>query len=45
MADRVAVMKDGQIVEYGDTRDVLEHPAQEYTKKLTAAVPKLRRSA
>ena len=45
MADRVAVMKDGRIVECGDTRDVLEHPAQEYTKKLTAAVPKLRRSA
>ena len=42
MADRVAVMKDGRIVESGDTRDVLEHPAQEYTKKLMAAVPKLR---
>ncbi|MBO6209188.1 MAG: ABC transporter ATP-binding protein, partial [Schwartzia sp.] len=42
MADRVAVMKDGRIVESGGTRDVLEHPAQEYTKKLMAAVPKLR---
>ena len=44
MADRVVVMKDGRIVESGDTRDVLEHPAQEYTKKLMAAVPKLRRN-
>lgn len=42
MADRVTVMKDGRIVESGDTRDVLENPAQEYTKKLMAAVPKLR---
>ena len=44
MADRVVVMKDGRIVESGDTRDVLEHPVQEYTKKLMAAVPKLRRN-
>ena len=42
MADRVVVMKDGRIVESGDTRDVLENPAQGYTKKLMAAVPKLR---
>ncbi len=44
-ADRVAVMKDGRIVEYGGARDVLENPAQEYTKRLLAAVPKLRRGA
>ncbi len=42
MADRVIVMKDGRIMESGDTRDVLEHPVQEYTKKLMAAVPRLR---
>ena len=42
MTDRVAVMKDGRVVESGGTRDVLEHPAQEYTKKLMAAVPELR---
>ena len=41
MADRVVVMKDGRVMESGDTRDVLEHPVQEYTKKLMAAVPKL----
>ncbi len=43
MADRVIVMKDGVMVESGDCRDVLEHPAQAYTKRLMAAVPKLRR--
>ena len=45
MADRVVVMKDGRMVESGDVRDVLEHPEQEYTKTLMAAVPRLRRSA
>ena len=45
MADRVVVMKDGRMVESGDARDVLEHPEQEYTKTLMAAVPRLRRSA
>ena len=45
MADRVVVMKDGRMVESGDARDVLEHPEQEYTKTLMAAVLRLRRSA
>ena len=45
MADRVVVMKEGRIVESGDTRQVLENPAQEYTQKLMAAVPKLRRQS
>ena len=43
MADRVLVMKDGRMVEYGETRQVLEHPQMEYTQKLMAAVPRLRR--
>ena len=42
---RVVVMKDGRMVESGDARDVLEHPEQEYTKTLMAAVLRLRRSA
>ena len=45
MADRVVVMKDGRMVESGDTQNVLEHPRQEYTRKLMAAVPRLQRSA
>ena len=42
MADRVVVMKDGRVVESGETQDVLEYPSQEYTRKLMAAVPRLR---
>ena len=45
MADRVVVMKEGRVVESGDALDVLERPTQAYTKKLMAAVPKLRRGA
>jgi oligopeptide/dipeptide ABC transporter ATP-binding protein len=38
-ADRVAVMYLGQVVEYGNVREVLEHPVHPYTKALLAAVP------
>ena len=43
MADKVLVMKDGEIVEYGETQQVLENPKEEYTKLLMSAVPRLRR--
>ncbi|WP_043617827.1 dipeptide/oligopeptide/nickel ABC transporter permease/ATP-binding protein [Ensifer sp. ZNC0028] len=41
MCDRVAVMKDGEIVETGDTRTVLANPRHPYTKRLIACVPEL----
>jgi ABC-type dipeptide/oligopeptide/nickel transport system ATPase component len=39
MADRVAVMRQGRVVEHGPVREVLRHPSHEYTKSLLAAVP------
>ena len=43
MADKVLVMRHGEMVEYGEAKEVLGNPAEEYTKKLMAAVPRLRR--
>ncbi len=39
LADQVAVMYQGRIVEQGDVDAVLEHPRHEYTRSLLAAVP------
>ncbi len=39
VADRVAVMYLGQIVEVGQVRDLLERPVHPYTKALLAALP------
>jgi peptide/nickel transport system ATP-binding protein len=44
LADRVAVMHRGKIVEMGTTRQVLFAPAHPYTRRLLQAVPKLRLS-
>ncbi len=41
IADRVAVMYRGDLVEVGAVEDVLTRPQHPYTKKLLAAVPKL----
>jgi peptide/nickel transport system ATP-binding protein len=41
IADRVAVMRSGRIVEQGDTVSVLEHPREGYTRALIDAVPRL----
>jgi peptide/nickel transport system ATP-binding protein len=39
LADEVAVMNSGVIVEQGSVEDVLNHPQHEYTQKLLSAVP------
>jgi len=39
MADRVAVMYKGKLVEEGAVRQILRAPTHEYTKSLLAAVP------
>jgi peptide/nickel transport system ATP-binding protein len=45
VADRIAVMKDGVVVEEGPTRRIVEQPAHEYTRQLIGAVsPRLRPS-
>ena len=44
MADKVLVMKNGETVEYGETKQVLNNAQEEYTRTLMSAVPKLRRA-
>ncbi|MDR6820770.1 peptide/nickel transport system ATP-binding protein [Neorhizobium sp. 2083] len=42
IADRVLVMKDGEMVEQNATSAVLENPEEAYTRQLLSAVPRLR---
>lgn len=41
IADRVAVMFRGQIVEHGETRAVLHNPQHPYTRALIECIPRL----
>ena len=41
MADHIAIMKEGRLVEWGERDQVVFSPQNEYTKKLLAAVPKM----
>ncbi len=41
MCDRIIVMKDGRIVEMGDTAQILRTPEAEYTKNLIRSQPSL----
>ena len=41
MADRVAVMRGGQLVEQGPVRQILRAPSHEYTQRLLRAVPRM----
>lgn len=40
MSDRMIVMKDGKIQEYGDADDIYSNPSTDYTRKLIDAIPK-----
>ncbi len=41
IADRVAVLRLGELVEFGPTRELLTAPRHEYTRMLIASVPSL----
>ena len=41
LADRVVVMRDGELVEQGSVRGVLLKPTAPYTKQLLSAVPRI----
>jgi len=41
ITDKVTVLRSGRVIESGRTADVLGNPADEYTKALMAAVPRL----
>ena len=43
MADSILVLQNGNVMEYGRAKDVLENPKNDYTRKLLSAVPRLRR--
>ncbi len=43
MADRMLVLHKGETVEYGRTQEVMACPQSDYTQKLLAAVPRLKR--
>lgn len=41
MSHYLAVMQEGKIVEQGQTKDILENPKTNYTKKLLSSIPKI----
>ena len=43
MADRILVLQNGQVRDYGATEEVLDHPKDPYTKKLMSSVLHLKR--
>ena len=45
LCNRIAVMKDGQVVEQGETDAVFQNPKEMYTKRLIEAVPSRMKSA
>jgi len=41
IADRIIVMKDGRIVEEGETQELINNPKDAYTKNLIDSIPKM----
>ena len=42
IADRVAVVRQGEVVEFAPARELLAHPRHDYTRMLISAVPSLK---
>lgn len=43
LCERVVVMENGKMVEMGLTEDIFNHPKEDYTKKLIASIPQVKR--
>lgn len=41
VCDRVSVLRNGRLIESGDTRQVLAQPEADYTRQLMASIPRL----
>lgn len=41
MADKIAVLCQGRLVEYGDKEEIIRYPKKEYTKKLMSSVVRI----
>ena len=41
ISDRVGVMRNGQLVEWGSAQEVIRHPFDDYTKRLLASIVEL----
>jgi len=42
IADTIAVMRNGKVVEYGTTREILTPPHHQYTELLLNSVPDMK---
>lgn len=42
LADKIGVMYQGNLIEFGTTMEVLSHPKSPYTRRLLAAVPQIK---
>ena len=45
MANRILVLQNGQVRDYGETKSVLDYPENPYTKKLMSSVLHLKRNS
>lgn len=43
MADRILVLQNGKVMDYGDTQKILENPESQYTRQLMDSVIRLKR--